>query len=299
MCEWTLEDILVLKSNLHLTNKQLTLILPNKSIGDIKYKCKLLGIQKKTPFCKFNPNEIETLTTNKEFNERITGHLLGDGSLHSDISFALRNTKKDYVVELQSFFNSITGRKNKISTIPSYITSINGISTKCKESYRCTFSCTPIFRLLKELWYKERKIVPRTINLTPLVCNRWYCDDGNLYIDQKKGILRITLHTDAFILPDVEFLISLLTISIGIYPKKKLKRTDQYVITITGKDVLLFLDYIKTCPVPSFGYKWDLKTYTKYHANCSSCKQMFQYGAFAPYRKRCDQCIQTHKDGHN
>ncbi|KKL58882.1 hypothetical protein LCGC14_2220900, partial [marine sediment metagenome] len=257
-----------------------------------KYKCKSLGLRKEGKFCKFSHDEVSKFKNNQEFNSRITGHLLGDGSLNTDISFTLRNTKKDYIIDLQSFFNSITRRENKIITIPSYITSISNIATKCKESYSCTFTCSSIFRPLKELWYKNKKTVPKSLNLTPLICNRWYCDDGSLYINQKKGILRIILYTDSFALSDVEFLILSLTNSIGIHPTKKIRteRDEQYVIVISGQDVLSFLDYIKACPVPSFLYKWDLKSYKKYSINCHSCNQIFEYGGFVSYRKFCNNC---------
>lgn len=293
MYEWTYKDIQVLKSNLHLTNRQLVSILPSKSISSIKYKCQCLGLQKKTKFCRFNDDEILNLIKNRGFNDRITGHLLGDGTLNSDISFTLRNTKKDYVVELQLFFNLITGRENKITTIPAYITSINNITTQCRESYSCTFTCSSIFRPLKETWYKEKKVVPRNIILTPLVCNRWYCDDGNLYIQKQRGIARITLHTDSFSLHDINFLISSLNKVLGIHPRKKLRygrKNKQYTIVISGKDVLLFLDYIGLYPVKSFAYKWNLQSYTNHFANCKSCKQTFTFSGFKHYRKFCDNC---------
>lgn len=294
MAEWTKHDINVLKSNLNITNKQLMDILPNKSINNIKYKCKVLGLRKKTKFCRFGHNEILRIQEDDEINERITGHLLGDGSLNSSISFSIRNIQKEYIVELQSFFNSMTGRNNKIITIPSYVTTINNTLTKCKESYVCTFTCAEIFRPLKKQWYYGgKKIVPKNINLTPIICNRWYCDDGNLYIQKTKGIARITIYTDSFNTTDVDFLIYLLSKCAHVSATKKRRKqrkTDQYVIIISGENVIKFLEYIGPPPVLSFEYKWNLKTYMKYSIKCSNCGTMFKYGGFKNYRVLCNKC---------
>ena len=80
-----------------------------------------------------------------------------------------------------------------------------------------------------------------------------------MYIQNKYP--RITLYTDGFQSSDVDFLICSLIDTINITPRKKIRKsrkTRQFVITISGKDVLLFLEYIKQYPTESFAYKWDL-----------------------------------------
>ncbi len=292
MSKWTNEEIEVLKCNLHLTNVGLTTILDNKDISSIKYKCKTLGLRKKTKFRKFLPEDVQKLENNRELTERITGHLLGDGSLNSDISFTLRNTHKDYIIQLQEFFNMITDRKNKFTTIPPYTTNIKSVSTLCKKSFAVTLTCAPLFRPLKKIWYRDGKVIPRNISLTPLVCNRWYCDDGNLYIDKSKGNARITLHTDAFHESDVEFLVTLLSkyVNISSHKKQRKGQNKQFVITIQGEGILTFLEYIDEPPVESFNYKWDIKSYKKQTGYCKFCLEVFKYGSFKPYRKICNKC---------
>lgn len=296
MKKWGKDEIKILKENTHISNKELARVL-NRTIYCIKHQYKKLGLRKQTKFCKFTTEEAHLIQSNKEFNERLVGHLLGDGTLNSDICFTLRNTHQDYINELQEFFNHITNRNNKVTIIPSYETVIVGQLTQCKESYSTTFTCSRIMRPLKKLWYQgKQKIIPRNIALSPLICNRWYCDDGCLYIHKKNSNAEIVMYTDDFLENDVDYLISLLRHQIGISPTKK-QRTGrskrQFMIIIRGLDIFKFLDYIGKPLIKSFDYKWNTKEFTRYFIKCTLCGVPFEYAGFVNYRKHCNQCNST------
>ena len=102
---------------------------------------------------------------------------------------------------------------------------------------------------LRMEWYPEgKKEVPGAISLTPLTCRQWYIGDGSFHKRDKV----IRLHTNAFPVPDVIWLINQLT-KIGVFATR---HASTNIIYIPYCFVEKFLSYIGKCPVECYKYKW-------------------------------------------
>lgn len=110
-----------------------------------------------------------------------------------------------------------------------------------------------LLRFINFFYPNGKKIVPRDIELTPLVCRQWYIGDGHK--DQRNGWNpSIVMATGGFIEKDVEFLAHKLS-SLNI----KAKRTKTNNIYIPVKSTQRFFKHIGPCPKEIediYGYKW-------------------------------------------
>ena len=126
-------------------------------------------------------------------------------------------------------------------------------------TYHYSSRAYPELLSIHKEWYpKGKKIVPRGIVLTPLVCRQWYLGDGSLITNNKN--YRVLLCTCAFPKPDVMWLIKQLR-EIGFWAVWQ----NGNMISIVNKPNKIFnnfLEYIGECPVECYKYKWLLNSQT-------------------------------------
>ncbi len=217
-------------------------------------------------FC--SGNHVNLISKAIEFVE---GELLGDGHLEARSKYSARyehpSKHKEYLEWLSKQFDNFGIKQSG---------KINGgkfFNKKGKIYYRYSYNSLSYSELLP-LWqkwyristpedskqwkriYKFIKIVPRDIELTPLVCRQWYIGDGSLQHNNRSKNRKdsIALSTDGFSIVDVEFLVKKLN-QIGF----KCGRTKSNGIYIYTKSTPAFLKYIGDCPIDCYRYKWKLK----------------------------------------
>jgi len=143
-------------------------------------------------------------------NEFITGSLLGDGYItkylfnkqtsknkNSMLSIKHSIKQKEYVLYKYSILTNEI--KCKLTECEFYDDRI-----KFKNIYKYILLNTiqnKSFNEIRNIWYEEKKIIPKNIKITPLVLAIWFQDDG--YKSQKGGYY---LCTDNFSINDVELL---------------------------------------------------------------------------------------------
>lgn len=112
-----------------------------------------------------------------------------------------------------------------------------------------------VLRDLYDKWYDNGiKKVPRDLELTPLTCRQWYLGDGGLNTRYKN----ITLYTNGFEENCIDFLIEKLAqLGFGVV------KTKRKAIKMHKHSVEPFLNYIGSCPVECYQYKWDLSRVKK------------------------------------
>jgi len=193
----------------------------------------------------------------------IIGSLLGDGFLrkhnkYSDNSypyFAKRNKFKDHVEYVAQ--NIFTDHFNK------YISVDININFGKRLVYHIirTHVQKSLLDLYKR-WYPEnnyfKKIVPKDIELTPIVLLNWFMDDGNSYRRKRKTRqIIITFCAESFTSQDQLWLIDEMQNKYGISCSlRNVKFGTGCRIEIKQSYADIFYDIIGKCPVPSMKYKW-------------------------------------------
>lgn len=179
------------------------------------------------------------------------GELLGDGCLQSYCPYSARicySSKYPEYIEyvrdtLKSFGIEQSGKIRK-----------NHLTDRGMDCYIYQYNSLTYSELLSiyRRWYPNgKKIVPRDIVLTPLVCRQWYIGDGCL-THHKDSRPSIVLATNGFSIYDVKWVTKQLN-KIGF----KAKRTIQNAIRISVYSTKDFLEYIGNCPVECYQYKWE------------------------------------------
>lgn len=186
----------------------------------------------------------------QEAIEWINGELLGDGCLHSyskwsaQVYYGSKDLEYcEYVRDtLNSFGIKMSGKIYKLHHKSGNCYSYSYISLRYAE-------LLPI----RKKWYPNgKKIVPRDIKLTPLTVRQWYIGDGSLSYP-RNFVPYIQLCTTGFPILDVEFLKEEL-IKLGF---KATRWKCNNAICISTKSVKDFLNYIGSCPVSCYQYKWN------------------------------------------
>jgi hypothetical protein len=181
--------------------------------------------------------------------EWINGELLGDGHLCSYSSFSARFTYSSkhfeyaqYVSDtLKSFGIKQAGRIRKV---------INKRRGNISYHYQ-SLRYVELLSVHKKWYPKGKKIVPKNIELTPLVCRQWYIGDGTYYFTARRK-RKLKLCSQGFTILDVEWLVKKLN-KLGFKVKRELNNG----IRFSNYSIKSFLEYIGSCPVECYKYKWN------------------------------------------
>lgn len=213
---------------------------------------------------KFNPEPPKVLSNLQE--QILIGGLLGDLSLYQyknqiNSGIAINRAIKDkkYLEYQLDIFKEFCPAGIKIR---------NTFDKRTNKTYTgCAFrsQVAEVFTPYKQKWYLDgTKIVPRDLQLTPLICAIWFCDDGSIvYSGASKQGRRISLYTDSFLKEEVIFLQNLLqdilNISVKITRKNSMKNVNKgfYLHIDKRSDVAIYLNYIKDAVPQSMIRKSD------------------------------------------
>lgn len=221
-----------------------------------------------------------SILSDDEFKSTVDGHLLGDGFLvRQGAAFGLKTKNHQYALRLQQYLNAsldkLYGLKQEnVGTIE-----INGVKTTPSPAHVVRAYSTSVFSPFYERWYRNgKKVVPGDLDLTPLMCNRWFCDDGTTS-NTVKGKCRIVLCTDCFEVEEVEWLCQKL-LSAGIEARRIMYLKTRPRIEISRGNIFAFLSWIGQSPVSSYEYKWDVGDYRDLSFACPHCSEWVEcYGA--------------------
>jgi len=181
----------------------------------------------------------------KEAIEWINGELLGDGCLASysgySAYFKYGSKYLEYINYVSITLNHFgINRSGKIR-----IEKTTGCYSYASISYK---ELSPIYKK----WYpKGKKIVPEDLRLSPLTCRQWYIGDGSLSHPIDSGPF-IRLATYGFPVLNVKRLVEELN-TLGF---KTTYQPKNNIIRISVRSTKNFLNYISSCPVSCYQYKW-------------------------------------------
>lgn len=185
--------------------------------------------------------------------EWISGELLGDGCLSSQSRYSASFKYSSKYLEYIKYISN---------TLRSFgIEQAGKIRKRYDERFNRTYylySSLHYVELLPiwEQWYPEgKKIVPKNVILNPLIVRQWYIGDGSLRCRRKriKKGPRIELATNGFTITDVKWLIKEL-IKLGFRATRWSFSNEIGISTYSTK---AFLEYIGSCPVECYQYKWN------------------------------------------
>src|SRR5271165_3446922 len=210
---------------------------------------------------EYNAECPATLTSEQE--QVLIGGLLGDFYLyqnknHINAGISSRRAEKDieymkYEYNLYKDFCSNVGISEETNVMNFKQVKLLGLDEKFIGAIHKGISfrtrVQPVFTPFKEKWYPEgKKIVPKDLKLTPLICAIWFCDDGCIVRMLRKTMqdkLRLQLSTDGFTKKEVLFLISLLEKEIGGEYHCSHKRKEHYYIRAEHDTAVKFIKYIE------------------------------------------------------
>ena len=199
--------------------------------------------------------ERNFLTISPELLEILEGELLGDGSVVMNGNYSARYSHsskyEEYLIWLS---DQLAGLGiEQVGKIYRYKSKGNdGVY------YFYGSKSYPELITIRERWYpRGKKIVPKDLELTPMIVRQWYIGDGSLKHPRHRKHERpnITLATCGFDKQSVEHLI-------GELKKQGFIVTHQpsnNVIGLSSYSVQDFLSWIGPCPVPCYDYKWNYK----------------------------------------
>jgi len=197
---------------------------------------------------------IPKIITNHQL-QIINGLMLGDGHLerrsptHNTILRVERSIKdEDYLRDNYKSFEDFCASSPRFRKKNGVLRFIN-FATRS----------VPVFNHLHDKWYnKKTKIVPSDINLTPLTCAIWFCDDG--FFHRARGYLLMKLCTHSFTFDEVERLANILSNKLCCHFSPIAMHKDEstyYTINGAGPAARNFYDYIQECFPLSMSRKID------------------------------------------
>ena len=192
---------------------------------------------------------INHCNLSKEAIEWINGELLGDGYMRQSpslkISFQYTSKYPEYIYYVSETLKSF-GIKRAGKIYEEYHKIMN-CYTYHYESIKYV-ELLPIYNK----WYPNgKKIIPRDIELTPLVIRQWYIGDGYLEFRENHRP-RIKLCTCGFPISDVNWL----TKQLNNMNFKSKRQPSNNIIYISPCSIKKFLDYIGEYPVECYKYKF-------------------------------------------
>lgn len=188
--------------------------------------------------------------------EVMNGALLGDGCLWKgkagNACFSYLSSVYNHVQCIWEYFKDYSTKKGIVRS-----THFDKRTSKTYTRFSFRTQCNTALTDLRSKWYKDSKIVPKDLKLTPLTCLIWYIGDGHLSIRD----YNIKLSTNSFSLSDIQ---DVLLPQLKDFEATSMKATNnQYVVYIPRRKVKNFLEYIGDCPFEEYKYKWDHVECTK------------------------------------
>lgn len=203
----------------------------------------------------FKKNNFEITPYIKDY---IDGLIISDAHITDDkwsgnLQQSFASYYEDWMKKLISDFASF-GVKTKCVYKEGGVVEICGSTCYRNPHFRLRTLNYTEFKIFRDRWYlKNKKIVPKDINLSPIMLANWYMGDGCACRDE--GML--ALATNAFELEDVKFLSD--KINTTLFIKSKVNKKNEIYIPHYHADI--FLDYIKEFKIGCFDYKWYFKPY--------------------------------------
>lgn len=200
---------------------------------------------------------LDYIDWNDEVIGKLTGHLLGDGSLinpkkRKTSAFQLSCKNKEYlewVVANSEFFKGQN------------VWSVETYDKRTKNTYSrywCKTGVSHKLEELRQLWYPEgKKVLPEKFNLTKEGLLRFYLEDG---CNTQKGGLSLSVHD--FSLEDIIRIKEAIEQLVGI-PNLTLHREGEKTVKIyiSKYDEYKFLSFLGKRPVECFKYKFKTGYY--------------------------------------
>jgi len=179
--------------------------------------------------------------------EWINGELLGDGCIHQgspySASFKYSSKYFEYAQYVSDMLESFGIKQSgKI-----------GIQVHKKVNYYFYQSRYYVELLLsRKKWYPNgKKIIPKNIELTSIICRQWFIGDGSL-VHQNNQKPYIRFATFGFSISDINLLVKQL-IELGFKSNKEPNYNRIHISSYSTKD---FLSYIGNSPVRCYDYKF-------------------------------------------
>lgn len=185
-----------------------------------------------------------------EAKQWLDGELLGDGHLEIRSKYSARFS---YGSKYFEYINYISDTLNSFGI--KQAGKINKRHHKDMNCYSYSYHSLSYEELLsiRKRWYpRGEKVIPRDLQLTPLVLRQEYIGDGCLR-HRKNANPYIVLSTNGFPVSDVEWLKNQL-IKIGL---KSTRQPFYNSIGISAYSTEDFLCYVGKCPTKCYDYKWD------------------------------------------
>jgi len=205
----------------------------------------------------------------------ITGSLLGDGFMrryskttNSHACFCKRNKHSEH---LEFVVRGLFG-PDGVAKIKPEIQKLRG------KEYPTNLFRSKVFSELDpyyDIWYPEsnnhKKLVPRSINITPPTLLHWFMDDGTARVNNKGRKPRLSFCSESFTKEDQDWLVgemAKLGLDAYTYLYRHNKEGNQhYRIGIRAANIPKFFELIGPPPVKAMAYKW-----IKIMPNSHKCK---------------------------
>lgn len=209
----------------------------------IKYSIPLRTISKGVHLSKANHCNLSI-----ESIHWLYGELLGDGCLYKISSYSARfqyaSKYKEYIQYVSNILKSFgikqSGKILKIKKCNSYY-----------YQYK-SYSYVELLPIYYNWYPNGKKIIPRDLILTPLICRQWYIGDGTLkYLIRERPSIRLC--TNGFMIDDVSWLVRQLN-NLGF---KSTRQPADNIIHISVHSTKDFLNYMGECPVKCYQYKFE------------------------------------------
>lgn len=193
--------------------------------------------------------------------EIINGALLGDGTIskpcegHPNSVFVYSSKIKEHVVFVTTPLYNLTSEKGQLSFLEVY----DKRTEKVYNRYTFRTLTNTIFTKIRNKWYPEgKKIIPSDLKLTPLICLIWYLGDGYLSSNGNKTSQELIFSTDCFTKEDLE---AILLPQLREFEAHIRGKQNKFHIVIPHRKIKNFLNYIGSCPVEEYKYKWNFRDY--------------------------------------
>lgn len=238
--------------------------------------------------------------------EILNGLMLGDGCLEkhkNGTNASLRITRASKDKEYLIF------HKNKLINLPyCKIRDRENLDKRTNKIYYSSILSTRVsaeLTLLYNKWYIGGvKIIPKDLELTPIVLATWFADDGNIIVN--KGRYRIKLSTHGFTYDEVIFLQLLILktfkINMSIYKDNSGKKQHWFLQINSKKEVKNFTEIIDSYLPDEMSRKSDIwrnnknNLQDKNYPPCFYCKNkkvhLFNKKTLT---YKCCQCHRTYR----